>query len=109
MLIYICYKECRYVAVSQFIPFVCVCVCVFGGGGTCLVETMSWNWEETETTCTVQQWRWSTVFMTVYTLLLAHGVRIQTIGWAIHALKTLEIYISDKLMVVNTLIFLFIF
>jgi hypothetical protein len=25
MLIYICYKECRYVAVCQFIPSVCVC------------------------------------------------------------------------------------
>jgi hypothetical protein len=28
MLIYICYKECQYVAVCQFIPSVCVCVCV---------------------------------------------------------------------------------
>jgi len=28
MLIYICYKECRYVAVCQFIPSVCVCVWV---------------------------------------------------------------------------------
>jgi len=26
MLIYICYKECRYVAVCQFIPSVCLCV-----------------------------------------------------------------------------------
>jgi len=35
MLIYICYKECQYVAVCQFIPSVClfVCVCVCGGGG----------------------------------------------------------------------------
>ena len=41
MLIYICYKECRYVAVCQLIPSVyvcvfvcvCVCVCVCGGGG----------------------------------------------------------------------------
>jgi len=38
MLIYIRYEECRYVAVCQFIPSVCVCVCV----GTYLVETMSW-------------------------------------------------------------------
>ena len=29
MLIYICYKECRYVAVCQFILCVCVCVCVW--------------------------------------------------------------------------------
>ena len=28
MLIYTCYKECRYVAVCQLIPSVCVCVCV---------------------------------------------------------------------------------
>jgi hypothetical protein len=28
MLIYICYTDCRYVAVCQFIPTVCVCVCV---------------------------------------------------------------------------------
>jgi hypothetical protein len=28
MSIYICYNECRYVAVCQFIPSVCVCVCV---------------------------------------------------------------------------------
>jgi hypothetical protein len=39
MLIFICYKECRYVAVCQFIPSVCVCVWV----GTYLVKTMSWN------------------------------------------------------------------
>jgi hypothetical protein len=39
MLIYICYKECLYVDVCQFIPCVCVCVCV----GTYLVDTMSWN------------------------------------------------------------------
>jgi len=30
MLIYICYKECRYVAVCQFIPSVCVCEYLFG-------------------------------------------------------------------------------
>jgi len=34
MLIYICYKECRYAAVCQFIPSVCMCV------GTYLVETV---------------------------------------------------------------------
>ena len=33
MLIYICYIDCRYVAVCQFIPSVCV------GVGTYLVET----------------------------------------------------------------------
>jgi hypothetical protein len=38
LLIYICYKKCRYVAVCQFIPSVCVGVC-----GYHLVETMSWN------------------------------------------------------------------
>jgi len=48
LLIYICYKECRYVAVCQVIPSGCVCVCVCvcgggGGGGTSLVETMLWN------------------------------------------------------------------
>jgi len=39
MLIYICYKECRYVAVCQFIPSVrvCVSVCAY------LVENVSWN------------------------------------------------------------------
>jgi hypothetical protein len=26
---YICYRECRYVAVCYFIPCVCVCVCVW--------------------------------------------------------------------------------
>jgi hypothetical protein len=45
MLIYICYKECRYVAICQFSPSVCVCVgvcvCVCVGMCVCVCQSMT--------------------------------------------------------------------
>ena len=44
MLIYICYKHCRYVAVCQLIQSVCVCVCVWVPIWSRLCHGMSIFW-----------------------------------------------------------------